>query len=561
MTARLHLVAAGALAGTLGSAFAADAAAASPRASGNSAIAIGMFLAFVVASLVITWRSSHKTRSAADFYAAGGGIKPLQNGFAIAGDFLSAAAFLGITALVYSTGFDGMLYSIGFLVGWPIVLFLISERLRNLGLYTFSDVTSFRLDHRQVRVFSAVGSLTVVAFYLIAQMVGAGKVVQLLFGVDYVVAVLVVGVLTVIYVTVGGMQATTWVQITKAGLLLSGGTLLGISVLWKFGFSVDALLAAAARVHPKGDAILQPGGLFSDPVSAISLGLALMFGTAGLPHILMRFYTVRDAQAARKSVFYAGCFVAYFSLLIPIIGFGAIAVLMNDPGYFGSATASRVTGLIGGPNMAAIHLAGAMGGPWFFGFIAAVAFATILAVVAGLTLAAASAVSHDLYAQVIAKGRATERTELAVSKAAAVAIGVVSALLAMLFENQNIAFMVGLALAVAASCNFPVLVTSLYWRGMTTRGALFGGGLGLVSSVVLVGLSKTVWVAVFHFKTAIFPYDNPAVVSMPLAFFGIWLFSVLDASPRATAERDAFDAQLVRAETGLGRPSVAAAAH
>jgi len=275
-----------------------------------------MFLAFVAASLVITWRSSHKTRSAADFYAAGGGIKPLQNGFAIAGDFLSAAAFLGITALVYSTGFDGMLYSIGFLVGWPIVLFLISERLRNLGLYTFSDVTSFRLDHKQVRVFSAIGSLTVVAFYLIAQMVGAGKVVQLLFGIDYTVAVLVVGVLTVIYVTVGGMQATTWVQITKAGLLLIGGTCLGIGVLWKFGFSVDALLAEATRVHPKGAAILQPGGLFSDPVSAISLALALMFGTAGLPHILMRFYTVPDARTARASVNYATAFIGTFCLSV-----------------------------------------------------------------------------------------------------------------------------------------------------------------------------------------------------------------------------------------------------
>ncbi len=531
------------------------------RPTGTNTTAIAMFLLFVATSLVITWRSSHRTKSAADFYAAGGGIKPLQNGFAIAGDFLSAAAFLGITALVYSTGFDGMLYAIGFLIGWPIVLFLISERLRNLGLYTFSDVTSFRLDKKHVRVFSAIGSLTVIAFYLIAQMVGAGKVVQLLFGVDYVYAVVAVGVLTVVYVTVGGMQATTWVQITKAALLLTGGTLLGIGVLWHFDFSVDQLLAAAVKIHPKGGAILLPGGLFSDPVSAISLGLALMFGTAGLPHILMRFYTVRDAQAARKSVFYAGCFVAYFCLLIPIIGFGAIAILMNDASYFTGPTASKTAGLIGGPNMAALHLAGAMGGPLFFGFIAAVAFATILAVVAGLTLAAASAVSHDLYAQVIAKGRTSERKEIWISKLSAVAIGLLSALLAMLFENQNIAFMVGLALAVAASCNFPVLVTSLYWRGMTTRGALAGGTLGLVSSVVLVGLSKTVWVAVFHFKAALFPYDNPAVISMPLAFLGIWLFSVLDRSARGASEREAFDAQLVRAETGIGCPVGVVAAH
>ena len=525
-----------------------------PHNSGLNGIALAMFLLFVAVSLVITWRSSHKTKSASDFYAAGGGIRPLQNGFAIAGDFLSAAAFLGITALVYTTGFDGMLYAIGFLVGWPIVLFLISERLRNLGLYTFSDVTAFRLDKKQVRVFSAIGSLIVVAFYLIAQMVGAGKVIQLLFGLDYVYAVVIVGVLTVVYVTVGGMQATTWVQTIKAALLLTGGTLLGLGVLWHFGFSIDRLLEEAVKVHPKGNAILLPGGLFSDPVSAISLSLALMFGTAGLPHILMRFYTVRDAQGARKSVFYAGCFVAYFSLLIPLIGFGAVAVLMNDPSYFTSPTASKITGLIGGANMAALHLAGAMGGPLFFGFIAAVAFATILAVVAGLTLAAASAVSHDLYAQVIAKGRATERTEVWVSKIAAISVGVISALLALLFENQNIAFMVGLALAVAASCNFPVLIMSLYWRGMTTLGALGGGGLGLVSSVVLVGLSKTVWVDVLHFKAAIFPYDNPAIVSMPLAFLGIWLFSILDRSARANSERNAFNEQLVRAELGVRHP-------
>ena len=525
-----------------------------PHNTGLNGIALAMFLLFVAVSLVITWRSSHKTKSASDFYAAGGGIRPLQNGFAIAGDFLSAAAFLGITALVYTTGFDGMLYAIGFLVGWPIVLFLISERLRNLGLYTFSDVTAFRLDKKQVRVFSAIGSLIVVAFYLIAQMVGAGKVIQLLFGLDYVYAVVIVGVLTVVYVTVGGMQATTWVQTIKAALLLTGGTLLGLGVLWHFGFSIDRLLEEAVKVHPKGNAILLPGGLFSDPVSAISLSLALMFGTAGLPHILMRFYTVRDAQGARKSVFYAGCFVAYFSLLIPLIGFGAVAVLMNDPSYFTSPTASKITGLIGGANMAALHLAGAMGGPLFFGFIAAVAFATILAVVAGLTLAAASAVSHDLYAQVIAKGRATERTEVWVSKIAAISVGVISALLALLFENQNIAFMVGLALAVAASCNFPVLIMSLYWRGMTTLGALGGGGLGLVSSVVLVGLSKTVWVDVLHFKAAIFPYDNPAIVSMPLAFLGIWLFSILDRSARANSERNAFNEQLVRAELGVRHP-------
>jgi cation/acetate symporter len=350
------------------------------------------------------------------------------------------------------------------------------------------------------------------------------------------------------------MQATTWVQITKAALLLCGGTLLALAVLWHFDFSLGALFAGVSHIHPKGAAMLTPGGLFAEPVSAISLGLALVFGTAGLPHILMRFFTVKDAASARKSVFYTTTCVAYFCLVIPILGFGAVPILMSEPNYFhvdASGQFNKITDMIGGPNMAAIHLAHAVGGPVLLGFISAVAFATILAVVAGLTLAGASAVSHDIYGQVIARGRASEMREVWISKISAVAIGVVAILLAYAFENQNVAFMAGLALSVAASCNFPVLAMAIFWRGTTTRGAVTGGLAGLVASVVLVVLSKTVWVAVFHFSAAPFPYENPALFSMPLAFLFTWLFSVTDQSARAARERSAFDAQFVQSEIGI----------
>jgi cation/acetate symporter len=529
-------------------------------AHGMNWIAISMFLLIVAITLIITYRSSGKTKSKADFYTAGHGITPLQNGLAIAGDFLSAAAFLGIAALIYSTGFDGLLYAIGFLAGWPIVLFMMSERLRNLGSFTFADAASFRLDRTSVRLVAATGSLVVVLFYLIAQMIGAGKVIQLLFGVEYLYAVIGVGVLMIIYVTIGGMQATTWVQITKAVLLLSGGTLMALVVLWHFDFSLGRLFIEATKIHPNGPRILAPGGLFAEPVSAISLGLALVFGTAGLPHILMRFFTVKDAAAARKSVFYATSCVAYFCLVIPLLGFAAIVILMPDANYFNVAADghfNKITDLIGGPNMAAIHLAGAIGGPALLGFISAVAFATILAVVAGLTLAGASAVSHDIFGQVIARGHASEALEIRVSKIAAIVIGVVAVFLAYAFENQNVAFMAGLALSVAASCNFPVLLMAIFWRGTTTRGAVAGGLVGLVSAVSLVVLSRTVWVTIFHFQTAIFPYDNPALFSMPLSFLSLWIFSVTDRSARAARERNAFDGQFVQSETGIDSQSVA----
>ncbi len=529
--------------------------------------AIVMFLIFVLMTLGITFWAARRTKSAKDFYAAGGGITGFQNGLAIAGDYMSAASFLGIAGLVYTSGFDGLIFSVGWLVGWPIILFLVAERLRNLGKYTFADVASYRFQQTPIRTLAACGSLATVTFYLIAQMVGAGKLIQLLFGLDYIVAVVIVGVLMIAYVTFGGMLATTWVQIIKAVLLLSGASFMAFAVLAKFGFSPEALFTKATQVHTKGIAIMAPGALISDPVSAISLGMALMFGTAGLPHILMRFFTVSDAKEARKSVFYATGFIGYFYILTFIIGFGAIVLLLapDANGAYPFLKAAPAAGklanpadLIGGSNMAAIHTANAVGGSLFYGFISAVAFATILAVVAGLTLAGASAVSHDLYASVIAKGRASEHDEIRVSKITTVIIGIVSIFLGIAFENQNVAFMVGLAFVIAASANFPILLMSMFWGKMTTRGAVIGGWMGLISSVTLLVLGPTVWKSVLGNPAAIFPYDNPGVFTIPLSFIAIWFFSITDNSQTAQDERKAYEAQYIRSQTGLGAEGASA---
>ncbi|RKR07549.1 cation/acetate symporter [Kushneria sinocarnis] len=509
--------------------------------------AIVMFLLFVAATLYITWWASKRSRTASDYYAAGGRITGFQNGLAIAGDFMSAASFLGISALVFASGYDGLIYSMGFLVGWPIIMFLIAERLRNLGRYTFADVASYRLKKRPIRTLSAFGSLSVVALYLIAQIVGAGKLIQLLFGLDYIVAVVIVGVLMVCYVLFGGMLATTWVQMIKAALLLFGATFMALMVLWHVGFSVEHLFSEAARVHPDDEAIMTPGGLVSDPISAISLGLALMFGTAGLPHILMRFFTVGDAKEARKSVFVATGFIGYFYILTFIIGFGAILLVSTNPAFKDAAGA-----IIGGNNMVAVHLADAVGGSLFLGFISAVAFATILAVVAGLTLAGASAVSHDLYAGVLKRDQADEAKEVMVSKGAVLVLGIVAIWLGILFESQNIAFMVGLAFSIAASCNFPVLLLAMYWRRLTTRGALWGGAMGLATAIGLMILGPTIWVQVLGHAEPIYPYDYPALFSMAVAFLGIYVFSVTDKSRAAEEERALFEPQFVRSQTGLG---------
>ena len=530
-----------------GSVLAADAISGAVERQPTNVEAIIMFLIFVAFTLGITWWASKRTRSRSDYYTAGGNITGFQNGLAMAGDFMSAASFLGISALVYTSGYDGLIYSLGFLVGWPIILFLIAERLRNLGRYTFADVASYRLKQKPIRVLSACGSLVVVALYLIAQMVGAGKLIQLLFGLDYHVAVVMVGILMVMYVLFGGMLATTWVQIIKAVLLLFGASFMAIMVMKTVGFSFNTLFTEAMKVHPKGIAIMSPGGLVHDPISALSLGLGLMFGTAGLPHILMRFFTVSDAREARKSVFYATGFMGYFYFLTFIIGFGAILLVGANPAFKDAAGA-----LIGGNNMAAVHLADAVGGSLFLGFISAVAFATILAVVAGLTLAGASAVSHDLYASVFRQGQATEREELRVSKITVLILGVVAILLGIMFEKQNIAFMVGLAFSIAASCNFPIILLSMYWSKLTTRGAMIGGWLGLLTAVLLMILGPTVWVQVLGNAKAIFPYEYPALFSMLAAFIGTWLFSVTDHSASGTQERLRFRAQFVRSQTGIG---------
>jgi cation/acetate symporter len=517
--------------------------------------AIIMFLIFVGGTLMITYWAAKRTKTAKDFYTAGGGITGFQNGMAIAGDYMSAASFLGISGLVYMAGYDGLIYSIGFLVGWPIILFLVSERLRNLGKYTFADVAAYRLKQAPIRTLAAFGSIVTVVLYLIAQMVGAGKLIQLLFGLPYEVAVVLVGALMILYVTFGGMLATTWVQIIKAILLLSGATFMAIAVLSHFGFSLEAMFAAAVKVHAKGDAIMAPGGLVSDPISAISLGIALMLGTAGLPHILMRFFTVSDAKEARKSVFYATGFIGYFYILTFIIGFGAIIMVLNNPAYLDVAKQAIDGGspILGGSNMAAIHLSHAVGGNFFLGFISAVAFATILAVVSGLTLAGASAISHDLYANVFKKhGEVDEAQEMRVSKIATVVLGIVAIILGIIFEQQNIAFMVGLAFAIAASANFPILFLSMFWKNLTTRGAVLGGSLGLATAIILVIVGPTVWIDVMGNATAIFPYKYPALFSVTAAFVGIWFFSITDKSESAEAERDAFEAQDIRSQTGIG---------
>ena len=535
-------------------------------------VAIGMFSVFVIATLFITKWAAAKTKSAADFYTAGGGITGFQNGLAIAGDYMSAASFLGISAAVMATGYDGLIYSIGFLVGWPIITFLMAERLRNLGKFTFADVAGYRFQQTPIRVFAASGTLVVVLFYLIAQMVGAGALIKLLFGLEYWIAVVIVGGLMMVYVLFGGMTATTWVQIIKAVMLLTGVTFMALMVLSQYNFSPEALFAKGVEVRTQiaanggkapaeaasiGLSIMGPGGFIKDPISAISFGMALMFGTAGLPHILMRFFTVPDAKQARKSVLWATTWIGYFYVLIFIIGFGAITLVLTNP-EFADTAKGIIKGGGGSANMAAVLVAKAVGGNVFYGFISAVAFATILAVVAGLTLSGASAVSHDLYATVLKNGKADSDAELKVSRLTVLVLGVLAVALGIAFEKQNIAFMVALAFAIAASANFPVLFMSVLWKDCTTRGAVIGGFLGLISSVGLTIVSPSVWEATLGNPkgSALFPYSSPALFSVTIGFVGIWLFSILDKSPQAAKERAAFKAQQVRSETGFGASGV-----
>jgi cation/acetate symporter len=498
-------------------------------------VAIAFFFLFIAVTLGITWWAARRTRTAEHFYAAGRSVTGFQNGLALAGDYMSAASFLGIAGLVATSGFDGLIYSIGFLVGWPIVMFLIAEPLRNLGKYTFADVVAYRLAGGPVRVAAALGTLSVVSFYLIAQMVGAGNLIKLLFGIPYETSVVIVGAVMLAYVLFGGMIATTWVQIVKAVLLLAGASMLAGLVLWRFGMNPLALFDAAAQRY--GPQVLAPGQLVSNPLDAISLGLSLMFGTAGLPHILMRFYTVPDARTARTSVSYATAFIGFFYLLTFVLGFGAMVLVGRD----------AIQAIDRGGNMAAPLLAEVVGGTGFLGFISAVAFATILAVVAGLTLSGAAALSHDLWVNVARKGHAPEKEQLRVARVATVLLGVLSILLGIAFKGQNVAYMVGLAFAIAASANFPALVLSVFWRKFTTRGAQASMIVGTLSALVLIALSPAIQVQLLGRPHAIFPLGNPGLITIPLAFVTGIVVSL--ASPERAAH-DAFPALQKRLHLG-----------
>ncbi|GHF18024.1 cation/acetate symporter ActP [Kordiimonas sediminis] len=509
-------------------------------------IAIGTFLLFVVSTLAITWWAAKKVHSRSDFLVAGGGLKPWQNGMAIAGDFMSAATFLGITGALYFNGIDAYILGVGIMIGWPIILMVIAERFRNLGRYTFIDVVINRLEERPVRIMASCISLGIITFYLIAQMVGAGTLIQILFGLEYVWAVMIVGVLMVVYVAFGGMVATTWVQVIKATLLLLGGSYLAIAILVQTGFSFDTLVMKATDASPHGDGLLLPGHWFGrDPIAIATVALTMTFGVMGLPHILMRFFTVKDAADARKSVFYATSIMGYFYILILIIGLGSVFVLAGDPSILTDTGALK-----GGANMVAVHVSRALGGDIMYGFMAAVSFATILAVVAGLTLSGAATIAHDLYASVLAHKKIKEGTEVNVTRYSTISIGIISVLLGLAFEGQNVAVTAAIALAIGASVNFPIILLSLYWGGLTTRGTLWGGYIGLIVCILLILISPGVMVAVLGYSEAIFPYTYPTIIAMPVTFAVIILVSKFDRSDRARKDRNGFAHQSLISELG-----------
>jgi len=522
----------------------------------TSMSAVFFFFLIVAITLVITYWAARKTKTSSEYYAAGRSVSALQNGFALAGDYMSAASFLGISGMVALSGYDGMIYATGWLMGWPALMFLVAEPLRNLGKFTFADVVAFRLRQKPVRIAAAIGGILTVLFYTIAQMVGSGHLIRLMFGMPYELAEILVGIVMLAYVLFGGMLATTWVQIIKAVLLLCGVTLLTILTMNQFDFSPTNLYTRVLELYPPagGDLLkspLAPGPLTSNPIEAVSLGLALMFGLLGLPHILMRFYTVPDAKAARKSVLYATGLIGYFYVIIPIVGFGAAVLLKARVAGVAEPLAGRglITFFDKGGNMAAPLLAEQLAGPGFLGFIAAVAFATILAVVAGLTLAASSAYSHDIYVSVIKNGRATEEEQVKVAKMATLVFGVIAVGLGILFKNENVAFMVGLAFAIAASANFPALLLSVLWKPFTTQGAVWSIIVGALSSSTMIILSPTVWVGVFKFQSAVFPYKNPAIFSMTAAFAVGIVVSLLTPDTEAQAK---FEDEKLRTYLGVG---------
>jgi cation/acetate symporter len=507
--------------------------------------AIVVFVGFVALSLLITWWAARRTHSTSEFYTAGSKITGLQNGLALAGDFMSAATFLGLTGLVFIGGSDAAIFTLGVTVSWAFLLFIFADRMRNLGRFTFADIVAYRLHPERLRILAVAGTLTVAIPYLVAQMVGAGALIETLFDIPYFGAVLIVGTLMIVYVTFGGMLATTWVQVVKAVLLLSGGTALLVLAMSRFGFSLDTLFTRVAEVHFRGAGIFRPGGLYNDWISIVSVALAFICGTAGLPHVLMRFFTVPDAREARRSIGYAVLIIGFFQFAILLIGFAAIALLIGQGEYVDASGQ-----IAGGSNMVSVHLSRLVGGEIFFGLIAAVAFATILAVVAGILLSASAAVAHDFYARVIRKGDISDDDEVKVSRWATVVIGACAILISVFFKDVNVGILATVPLAIAASVNFPAIFLSLFWPGLTTRGAIAGGIAGLVTVVVLMILSPLVWVAVLGNDTAVFPYAYPTLFSVAAAFVVTVMVSKADMSDRAVRERAAFGAQLVKSELG-----------
>lgn len=502
-----------------------------------------MFLAIVLVTLVITYFASKKTKNASEFYTAGGGLTGWQNGLAIAGDYMSAASFLGIAGAVALTGFDGFFYSIGFLVAYLVVLYLVAEPLRNLGKYTFADMIAARFDAKKIRGFAAMNTMTISIFYMIAQLVGAGALIKLLLGLEYTTSVLIVGVLMTVYVIFGGMHATSWVQIIKAILLMGGTFIISMIVFAKFNFSLTDMFAQMKTATPLKESFLNPGVKYKDGLDTLSLNMGLVLGTAGLPHILVRFFTVKDAKTARSSVVYATWVIGIFYVMTIFLGFGAAAFVGNE-----KIIAANPAG-----NMAAPLLAQAIGGNMLFAFISAVAFATILAVVAGLVLTAASAFSHDFYNEILKKGKATEKQQVLMARYAAIGVSVVSIILALGAQTLNVAFLVSLAFAVAASANLPVILYTIYWKRFNTTGAMWAMVVGLISAIGLVLISPNVFSpevgkAIFV-GNPIFPYTTPGIVSIPLGFLAGYLGTIF-SSQKADVKK--YEEVLVKSNTGIG---------
>ncbi|NHM30194.1 cation acetate symporter [Neobacillus terrae] len=505
-------------------------------------LAFTLFLLIVGLTLVITYFASKRTKTTSDFYAADGSLTGWQNGWAIAGDYMSAASFLGIAGMIALSGFDGFFYSIGFLVAYLVVLYLVAEPLRNLGKYTMADMIAARFNDKKVRGVAALNTIAISTFYMIAQLVGAGALIKLLLGIDYIYSVLIVGTLMTVYVVFGGMMATSWVQIVKAVLLMAGTFLISFMVFAKFDFSIAKMFTEMKSATPLGAGFLNPGNKFTNPLDTISLNLALVLGTAGLPHILIRFFTVKDAITARKSVVYATWIIGIFYIMTIFLGFGAASFVGFD-----NIVAANPAG-----NMAAPLLAKALGGEFLFAFISAVAFATILAVVAGLVLSAASAFAHDFYSHILKRGNVTEKQQIVAARWASIGVAVLSILLALFAQKMNVAFLVSLAFAVAASANLPIILLTIFWKRFNTSGAVTGMVVGLASSLILVAIGPNIWAeeagkAILVGKP-LFNLANPGIVSIPLGFIGAFMGTLLS---REKVNEEKFNEILVKANTGM----------